>query len=658
MAQMSSILSAIKRKTPEDEPADIVGVLAGFGSIFGIIAAAIGLLAGISLIPLTSTAWEITSETPFQWIIAGNAMYPYMTASFMGLLAIGLFLQAIGSKDLRSQLGTIFGSILYLAFIIAAIIAFYAIVGFGTVTYGTQAIDYLSMMYLLGGVFVLSWQMVAVLYVDSSKSWIGFLAGMLNGLFIPLLAIGQVLGPILIYGAYGLLLVGQLMSLIFWWSPNSTIREFARSPNKAKFAFGLSGLFTFIIGAAAVFIGPIDSHFLGGTIWRPWSTLAPYNTSLHNAPIEYVTNPVLVFGLISAMIFWIMLSPRLGARELKTTAIGEDIIKGGSKWFAIFLLLIGIIASSQAGTFSERVGSWGFFMVIAPAGAMLLIGALYAAKTDIVTGVPLLLAAALTMISPFSLGIFVTVAWILVIITQAFLAIECYARGLTGFSQGSLTVIVSLLSSVGIIVIMLGGFGSGPLALWPTNRWFNIALFPGLSPAVQSSVIIILPILLLIIRNSALVGYAHGRGYTTGGILMGATTVFALTIPVIAGNVTVTHEANTGAALMLALYSISVVLILALNLNLANDVEKTGHSFEGSFIKAATIIQVIFAAFVAIMVLVYFSGIPSAEDIALVISVLVTFVVGTEILSIAGWLIAGIRLGLLKQGFRFQRIAT
>jgi hypothetical protein len=655
MAQMSSIVSAIRRKTPEGEPADIVGVFAGFGSIFGIIAAAIGMFAGISLIPLTATEWEVTSLIPFQWIIGGSAMYPTLTALFMGLLAVGLLCQAIGSRDLRARLGTIFGSILYIAFIVAAFIAIYAIVGFGSITYGEEIPGFISIMYMLGAIFVLSWQMVAILYVDSSKSWTGFLAGMLNGMFIPILALGQALGSVFIFGAYIILLLGQLASLVFWWSPNSTIREFARSPNRAKFAFGLSGLLTFLIGAAAVFIGPLDT-MLGSTIWRSWGTTAPYNTHLYTGPIEYVTNPALVYAFITAMIFWILLSPRLGARELKTTTIGDDIIKGGSKWFAIFLLFIGLFATGQAGTFSVGVGAWGFFMIIGPAGAMILIGALYAAKTDIVTGLPLIAAAIFIMINPFSLGIFVIGAWILVIITQLFLAIESYIRGLTGFSQGALTVLISILTSVAIIIFMLGALGSGPLALWPTNRWFNISLIPGVSSAVQSSVIIILPILMLLLRNSALTGYAHGRGYTTGGILMGITTLFALMIPVIAGNVTVTHEANTGAALMLALYAISVVLIMSLNLNLGNDVEDAGHPFEGTFIKIATMTQVVFAAIVAMMVLVFFSGLPSPADIAFVISVLVIFVVGTEILSILGWLIAGYRLGLLKQGFRFQRI--
>jgi hypothetical protein len=246
----------------------------------------------------------------------------------------------------------------------------------------------------------------------------------------------------------------------------------------------------------------------------------------------------------------------------------------------------------------------------------------------------------------------------MVILTQLFLMIESLVRGLTGFSQGALSVVMSLVASLAIIVFILGGLGSGPLALWPTNRWFNISLIPGISPYIQSSVIIILPFLMLLLRNAALTGFAHGRGYATGGILMGATALFALMIPVIAGNVTVTHEANTGAALMLALYSVSVMLIMSLNIHLANDVIERGHSFEGTFIKVATMAQVILAAVVSILVLLYFSGHPTPADIALVISVFVVFVVGTEILSIIGWLIAGIRLGLLREGFRFQKTET
>ena len=127
-------------------------------------------------------------------------------------------------------------------------------------------------------------------------------------------------------------------------------------------------------------------------------------------------------------------------------------------------------------------------------------------------------------------------------------------------------------------------------------------------------------------------------------------------IPAMAGNDTVTHEANTGAAILLALYAISIVLLMSLNLNLSNDVLEKGHDFEGTLIKFATIGQLIFGAFVAMVVLFYFSGLPNPDEIALVVSLLVAFVVSAEILSIISWLIAGLRLGMLKEGFRFSRL--
>ncbi|TFG29074.1 hypothetical protein EU528_10230 [Candidatus Thorarchaeota archaeon] len=655
MAELSSVISAIRKKSPEDEPADIVGAFAGFGSILGIIAAVIGLLAGISLVPLTSFSWELISTTPFEWVLGGTSLFSIYTGAFMGLLAVSMLLQAMGSSDLRSRLGGMFGSVFYVGFIAAAAVALFATLGFAGVGFVTYIPTYLSTLYLIGVFFVIAWQMASVFYVDSSLTWVGFLAGLMNGLFIPILALGQALGPLLIYVAYGLLLVGQLMTLIYWWSPKSSIRGFARSPDKAKFAFGLSGFLTFVIGAAAVFIGPIDTHPLGGEIWSPWSTIVALPVG--EVGLHMLTNPVLLYGFLAMMLFWILLSPRLGAKELKTTTIGEDIIKGGSKWFAVFMIFLGILSASQSGVFSATPSGFGFFLVIGPAAAMILIGAMYTAKTDIITGFPLIIAGVFTMVHPFSIAYLVIIPWILVIITQLFVMIESKWRGLTGFSQGSLSVLFSMIFAAIIIVFMFGLLGGGPLALWPTNLWFNISLIPGLDPAVQSSVIIILPFLALLLRNSALAGFSHGRGYATGGILMGATVLFSLMIPVIAGNDTVTHEASTGAALLIALYGISMMLVLSLNLNLAGDVEKQGHEFEGNLIKFSTIGQLIMGVIMLVFVLVYFSGLPSSTEIALVISIVVTFVVGGEILSILSWFIAGIRLGLLKEGFRIQRPA-
>ena len=129
---------------------------------------------------------------------------------------------------------------------------------------------------------------------------------------------------------------------------------------------------------------------------------------------------------------------------------------------------------------------------------------------------------------------------------------------------------------------------------------------------------------------------------------MGVSVMFAFLVPVIAGNDTVPHEASTGAALLLALYSVSVVLIMSLNMNLANDVEDQGHGFEGSLIKVSTIAGLLAAAGVIILVLAVFAGMPTASEIAFMISIMVIFVVGNETLSIIGWLVAGVRLGMMK----------
>lgn len=635
MAQLSSLKSVIRDKSESGA----VGRLAGFGSIFGIIAAALGLISGVSLVPIPSLGWEQTSVSPFEWFLGGSAQFPLLMAGFMGLMAVSLLLQIRGSKGLSGKLGSSLTNVAWIGFIFAVAIAIYVSTQFSSIVDDSQISGYLSIIYLMGAVFVLAWQVGAVIYTDSSKTWVGFLAGMFNAIFIPVLALGQALSPILIYAAYGILIVGQLMALLFWWSPFDTIREYARSPNKAKFAFGLTGVLTFVIGFAAVLFGPL-SESQGVTIWSPWSAMVNLST--------YQTNPVLVYALLAMMIYWIMLSPRLGARELRAAAIGEDIVKGGSKALMLFLAIIGLIAAGMSGTFIEGVGSWGFFLVIAPAGVMFVMGGLYAAKTDIVTGIPLVVAAIFLMVHPYTISGLIIYPWLAIIITQFLLMFESWWRGFTGFSQPVLTVLVSLIGSVAIILFMLGGFGSGPLALWPTNRWFNITLIPGIPAAIQSPSIIVLPLFLLLVRNVSLAGYSYGRGYTTGGVLMGASALFAFMVPVIAGNQTVSHEANTGAALLLALYSISVILVMSLNLNLANDVEDQGHGFEGSLIKVSTLAGLVAAGVVVVLVLVVFAGIPTPGQIAMMVSLMVTFVVSTELLSIIGWFVAGLRLGMLK----------
>ena len=643
MAQLSSLETVIDGA---DKSGEKVGRLAGFGSIIGIIAAVFGLLIGKALIPMSSIQWEVVSELPLEWILGGDPLFPTYVAIFMALMAVSQLLRSMGSKDLGGFLGSGFGNVSWIGFIVAAALALIIPTQLASIRSATLIPGFLTVMYFLGAIFVLVWQLGAVIYTDSSKTWVGFLAGMLNALFIPVLAIGHALSPILVYAAYGILLAGQVMSLLFWWSPFSTIREYARSTDTAKLAFGLTGVLTFVVGLVAIIAGPLGFEETV-SVWYPWSTLVNETT--------YRTNPVLVFGLLSLMIYWIMLAPRLGKRELKAAHIGEDIIKGGNKALMLFLAFIGIISAAQAGAMVEGVGSWGFFLVMGPAGIMFVMGAAYTARTDIVTGLPLVIAAVFLMIHPFVLQQLVLIPWLLIILTQVFLMFEIKWRGHNGFSQAALTVIISLAASVAIILFMLGGFGSGPLALWPANRWFNITLIPGIPAIVQGPTIIALPLLALLLRNVSLAGYSYGRGYTTGGVLMGASIMFAFMIPAIAGNESVSHEANTGAALLLALYSISLMLVMSLNLNLANDVEEKGRSFEGTLIKVGTLAGLIAAAFVIIAILIVFAGTPTPTQIAQMVSVMVIFVVSSELLSITGWLIAGVQLGMLKQGFKLTR---
>ena len=644
MAQLSSLKSVI---SGSEQSGERIGRLAGFGSIIGIIAAAFGLLMGRALIPMPTLEWEVLSAVPFEWVLGGDVQFPTHMAIFMGLMAASLLFQSIGSRELKGFLGSGFGSVTWVGFFVALALTIYVPTQVPALVQQTFIPGFLTVMYIMSAIFVIAWQLGAVVYTDASKTWIGLLAGTFNALFIPVLAIGHAVFPILIYAAYAILLVGQLISLLFWWSPFSTIREYARSSEKAKIAFALSGVLTFILGAVAVIFGPIGTE-QGISVWHPWSTLVNETT--------YRTNPALIFGLLAFMTYWIMLGPRLGARELKAAAIGEDIVKGGNKWLMLFLAIIGLISAAQAGALTPGVGTWGFFLVMAPAGIMFVMGAAYTAKTDIVTGIPLVLTSVFLMVHPFVLLPLVVYPWIFIIVTQIFLLVEAWWRGLTGFSQAALTVIVSLASSVAIITFMLGGFGSGPLALWPANRWFNITLIPGIPAAVQGATIIALPLLVLLIRNVSLAGYSYGRGYTTGGILMGASICFAFMIPAIAGNVSVSHEANTGAALLLALYAISLMLVMSMNMNLANDVEEKGRRFEGTFIKVGTFAGLAAAVVVVILIFVVFAGAPSPDQIAQMVSIMVIFVVSTETISIIGWLVAGIRLGMLKQGFKLSRL--
>ena len=113
--------------------------------------------------------------------------------------------------------------------------------------------------------------------------------------------------------------------------------------------------------------------------------------------------------------------------------------------------------------------------------------------------------------------------------------------------------------------------------------------------------------------------------------------------------------ALTSAAIMLAAYAISFVLILSVNLSLAGAVEDTGNPLEGMMLRMTTISGIAFGAFVAIIVMSTFSGFPTALEIAGVITLLVVLITGLEILMLIGWFSAGVRLGLVTKGFSFTR---
>ncbi|MFX0108684.1 MAG: hypothetical protein ACFE7R_10390, partial [Candidatus Hodarchaeota archaeon] len=172
----------------------------------------------------------------------------------------------------------------------------------------------------------------------------------------------------------------------------------------------------------------------------------------------------------------------------------------------------------------------------------------------------------------------------------------------------------------------------------------------------QSYTVVALPLIILLVRNVSLAGYSHGRGYSGGEILMGFSTIFALTIPIMAFNQGITHVASTAAALMLALYALSFVLVLSLNLSLASDVEEQGHGFEGQFIRVTSVIGLALGAIIGVMTLITFSGFPEPLTVSYMITLLVTLVTGLEILCLMSWLIAGIRLGMMREGFSRTKI--
>ncbi|RDE14410.1 MAG: hypothetical protein C4K47_04470 [Candidatus Thorarchaeota archaeon] len=631
----------------ESEATKAVDKLAGIGGLVGAAAAVIGLasLALAGMVP-AGTVLEIPS---LGLELTQNHTNIVISAVFVAILALGLFLQYRGARVIGSLTESRVSMLTLITGIVALGTTSIILGGLGVPAIESTPVNtYRSSVALGGAVFIIMWQFVSITYVDSSKSYRGMAAGMMNGFFFPALAINAAAG-------YALLLGGQLAMMVFWWGPRSQIREFARSTDTAKFAFGLSGFLTFLIGGFAAFGSALQS-VEGVGVWLPWSS-----ATVVGSKVVYTTPPWFVQALLSSMLFWSLLGPRLGARELRESQISEDIVKGASKYLMIFMAILGIIAAGQCGTGVATprdsdflVPAWSMFQSLCPAAIMFLMGSSYMRSTDVVTGLPLVLASVYALIGPYVLSSVAIFTWALLILTQGILTIETKFRKFTHFSQKFLTVIVTVVPSVLFVLFMLGAFGSGPPALWPANRWFNVALLAGIPPDVQGPTIIATVLSCLLVRNVALSGYAFGRGYSRTGVIGGVSFLFALMIITISGNAGVVHQALTAAALSFGLYAVSYVLVLSLNLNLGADILKAGHQLEGQFVRVAATAGLAAGILVAVFLFLVFSGAPLASDISIAITLLVMLIAGIEITCVITWISAGIRLKMLTEGLRLK----
>lgn len=623
MAEDFSIPGVFSQKRKDGTSYDPVGRLSGLGGLVGILAGVYGLLYATG----GNTLFQLTGQVPSSDIM-------------MLLLAVGLLLQWLGGKELRIKLGS---SFTHIALVGAAIGIIYFPFLLEAMTWEPFLYETRTLLIaFFTSVLIIVWQMYSILYTDSTNGWIGVIASLLNGFFFPLLAIGAVYGSFIIFVAYIMLILGQLTTLIYWWSPLDAIREYARSPEIAKFTFGISGFLAFAVGFVAVSANNLTTS--EGALWYPLST-------------NFQWNYPLTYGFIAALLFWVMLGPRLGKRELKAAHISDDLVKGGTKYFSVFLLVVGLLAVGQATTLlPDAVDQWALMAVWATSGTMFIIGAVYMGRTDVVTGLPLVLSAIMMSVHPEIIASFVIVPYILVLVTQFLLMIESKLRGFTYYSQPVLSAIVTIVFSLVFLMFILGIPGSGPMAIWPTNRWFDVALFsPQYTMAIQAPTVFVLPIAALMVRNVSVAGFGKSRGESKG-IIAGITVLFAFLIPMIAAAFKgVSHQALTAASIMLALYAISFVLVLSINLTLAGEVEDLGHSLAGMFLRMTAIATLVLGAGIALIVLGTFTSFPTALQMASVISYLVILIAGLEILLTIGWIVSGIRLGMFKSGFGFRR---
>ncbi len=622
MTEDFSISGIFSQKKKDGSKYDPVGKLAGLGGLLGVIAGIYGLIFSN-----TETIFQIQGENPSSGLV-------------LLLLGIGLLLQSIGGGQLRIKIGSAYSQVGLIGALVG--LAYYPFLIISSGWTLAQYNDFVTISAFLTALFIILWQMFCVIFPDSTNRWLGVITGLLNGLFFPLFAIGHVYGSGITMLAFLMLIMGQLCVLIFWWSPLELVREYARSPEKAKFSFGLSGLLTFLVGAVALFANVQQTS--QGAIWYPFS-----------APFDW--NFPLVLAFTTALLFWVLQGPRLGKKELRAAHISEDIIQGGKKYFPAFLLAIGILGLLQAATgLPGAAESNALFIVWAISGTMFMVGASYLGRADVVTGLPLVLSSIMLSIHPAVIAEFVIIPFVAVIITQGLLMVETKIRGFTYYSQPFLTVITTIAFSLIFLAFILGLFGSGPASLWPTNKWFNVALFPQFDMATQAATIFVLPLAALITRNVAAVGFGHKTG-RTNDVISGITMLFVFIIPAIAAAFKgVTHQALTAAAIMLALYIITFVLVLSLNLNLAGEIEDAGHTLTGTFLRITVIVSLILGVAISIFVMGSFtSTATTALQMASAITGLVILITGLEILMTIGWVIAGVRLGFFTSGFRFTK---
>ncbi len=641
---------------------------AALGGLLGVVAGFIGL-ASLVLSYITGGAAFPAGgliELPYEaaYFVYQSPLSIYYSAVFLGLLGIGLLIQARASKKLGLLLESQYPSILYVGGIIVVVAALVVYSGVTVdIERSVQVSAYVTNVAVIGALVVIFWQLLSVLYIDASKTYAGLIAGLGSALFWPLVGVAHAISSLympLMAAAYVLLIIGQFCVAIFWTLPASHIREFARSTRVAKMGYGITGFIASVVGGLAVIDGAVQ-HVGNTEIWYSWSHfyqdpfVDPVIKEIDASFVTFYTPPWLVQGFLLLLIVWAMLAPRLGAMEGHSSHLQEEVIRGSAKWFMVFLAMVGVFGTSLAGTLMGSVAPLlAFFIAVSPGAMMFLAGALYAGKNDIIVGLPLVVASVFILVTPYSLAQFVIIPWLLVVITQAALMIESILRGNCVFSQTFLTVIATAAGSLAFIAFMLGLFGVGPPAIWPANIWFNVSVIPGVSMAVQAPTVMAVVILSLLIRNVSVVGYSRGSPTVSAQMLGTASLFFALMVVMFEGAKSITKQAMTAAAIIFMLYTISFVLVLSLNLDLGSRILKQGHTLEGNLIRVVAAAGLVLGAITALYTFYVFAGFPSPLQIAGVITVLVALVVGLEILNLISWLSAGIRLGFLTGGFRFS----